>query len=186
MKNKNQDVYKRRLICAKGSRRVLGKSRETCSSTQPSRASKFTECKWAISIIASNIAEPSQGKWFIRLGNTPEHNHSAVHASGLANHRRRARNNEVQVYLKNAITSGIDPKRARLLAYQQFAKNSDGENMFTLKDIYNEKDHLIQHDIIYKTPIELAILILEKDFFFNYECDDRTNSKTSLFLLTEI
>ena len=37
--------------------------------------------------------------------------------------------------------------------------------MFTLKDIYNEKDRLRQHDIIYKTPIELAILILEKDFF---------------------
>ena len=106
-----------------------------------------------------------------------------MHASGLANHRRRARNNEVQVYLKNAITSGIDPKRARLLAYQQFAKNSDGENIFTLKDIYNEKDRLRQHDIIYKTPIELAILILEKDFFFDYECDDRTNSITSLFFV---
>ena len=37
--------------------------------------------------------------------------------------------------------------------------------MFTLKDIYNEKDRLRQYDIIYQTPIELAILILEKVFF---------------------
>ncbi|KAI1003592.1 hypothetical protein K3495_g4613 [Podosphaera aphanis] len=120
-KNKNQDIYKGRLICAKESRRVRGKSRETCSSTRPSPASKITGCKWAISIIESNIAEPVQGKWFIRLGNTPEHNHGAVHTSGLANHRRRACGNEVQVYLKNAITSGIDPKRTRSLAYHQFA-----------------------------------------------------------------
>ncbi|KAI0999739.1 hypothetical protein K3495_g8459 [Podosphaera aphanis] len=121
----------------------LCKSRKTCSSTRASRASKITECKWAISIIASNITEePGQEKWFIRLGNTPEHNHGAVHASGLANRRPRARGNEVQVYLKNAITSGIDLKRARSLAYQQFAKDSDGENMFILKDLYNEKDRL--------------------------------------------
>ncbi|KAI0991758.1 hypothetical protein K3495_g16429, partial [Podosphaera aphanis] len=166
VKNKSQNIYERSLICAKGSRRVLGKSRETCSSTRRSHASKITGCKWAISIIASNIAEPGQGKWFTGgLGNTPEHNYGAVHASGLANHRRRARGDEVQLYLKNAITSGIDPKRERSLAYQQFSKNSDGENMFISKDIYNEKDRLRQHEIMYKTPIKPAILILEKDFF---------------------
>ncbi|KAI1000408.1 hypothetical protein K3495_g7788 [Podosphaera aphanis] len=130
VKNKNQNIYKRRSICAKGTRRVLGKSRETCLSTLPSRASKISGCKWAIGIIASNIAESGQGKWFTRLGITPEHNHGAVHASGLANHRRRARGNEAQAYLKNTIISGIDPKSARSLPCQQFSKNSDGENMF--------------------------------------------------------
>ncbi|KAI0996315.1 hypothetical protein K3495_g11865 [Podosphaera aphanis] len=179
--NKNQNIYKRRLICAKGSRYVLGKSRETCSTTRPYRASKITGCKWAISIIASNIAEPGQGKWFTRLGNTPEHNHGAVHASGLSNHRHRARGNEVQVYLKNAITSGIDPKRARSLAYQQFSKNPDGENMFILKDTYNEKYRLRNHGIMYKTPIDIAIFISREGFFFDYECDDYTNAITSLF-----
>ncbi|KAI1006583.1 hypothetical protein K3495_g1633 [Podosphaera aphanis] len=66
VKNKNQNIYKR-LICAKGSRRVLGKSRETYPSTGPIRASKITGCKWAISIITSNIAEPGQGIWLTRL-----------------------------------------------------------------------------------------------------------------------
>ncbi|RKF57852.1 hypothetical protein OnM2_071062 [Erysiphe neolycopersici] len=34
-----------------------------------------------------------------------------VHASSLANHRREARTNKVQNFIRNSLIAGVDPKR---------------------------------------------------------------------------
>lgn len=74
-------------------------------------------------IYTYNIQDPngSEAQWSFRFGKSTEHNHGGVNASGLAHHRRQARGKEVSQFIKRTVTAGVEPKRARILTYQQFS-----------------------------------------------------------------
>ncbi|RKF66747.1 hypothetical protein GcC1_111010 [Golovinomyces cichoracearum] len=119
-KNKLGVVHRVRLICAKGAKRSIGKSTGCCPSNRPRRCSKLTDCSWAIMIQTDNIQDPnrSEAQWSFRFGKSTEHNHGGFYASGLANHRRQARGEEVNQFIKRTVMAGVEPKRARILTYQ--------------------------------------------------------------------
>lgn len=99
------------------------------------------------------------GSWTL-THNAKEHNHTKAHPSGLANHRRRLRTEEVKAFLTNARTVGIQPKRARLQAKRLF----NGGQYIIAKNLYNERVRSRGEELKGRTPMERATEMLDTSY----------------------
>ncbi|RKF61013.1 hypothetical protein OnM2_045100 [Erysiphe neolycopersici] len=133
---------------------------------------EVTGCQWAIAIVANNIQNQDQGEWCIRHGKEPEHNHGSLHASGLVNLHNERR------FIRNLLIAGMDPKRARTIAFQQFAKDTVRMANICLQCVIFTTTLLASGKIVnmYRLPIDLAMLILQKDIFFPNKINDETKA----------
>ncbi|RKF56195.1 hypothetical protein OnM2_083010 [Erysiphe neolycopersici] len=139
-----------------------------------------TGCKWVIAIVPNSIQTPDQGGGVLDMAKnqsiTMEIN---VHASGLSNHRRRARTDKMRICIRKLLIADVDPKVARTVAFQQFAKDTDGQNIFIMRDIHNEGVRVRQNDVMYKLPIDMAMPLIQKDFFSRYDNETKAISMLS-------
>ncbi|RKF53566.1 hypothetical protein GcM3_217021 [Golovinomyces cichoracearum] len=164
-----------------GAKRRIGKSTGCHPSNCPGSCSKLTDCPWAIMIYTDNIQDPngSEAQWSFRFGKSTEHNHGGVHASSLANHRRKARGEEVSQFIKRTVMAGVEPKRAQIPTYQKFSNRA--ENLILTRDLHNDAARS-RHEICnLRTPVEVAMSILDDNFFWGYEINNESSDITMLF-----
>lgn len=113
------------------------------------------------------------------------HNYDRREWSDIANYRRRFCNKEVYEFLSNAQNSGIEPKRARSIAFKQFCGLLHSENLVIIQDIYNEYARVKASDIVFITPVERTIQILDKDYFYDF-LEDRSTLTYLFFAYKDI
>ncbi|RKF79098.1 hypothetical protein GcC1_049032 [Golovinomyces cichoracearum] len=109
-------------------------------------------------IYPDNIQDPNgpEAQWSFWFGKSTEHNHGGVHASGLANHCRQARGEEVSQFIKRTVMAGVEPKRAQILIYQQFSDRA--ENPILTCDLHNESARFRHEKCNLRTPVEVVIV----------------------------
>ncbi|RKF63148.1 hypothetical protein GcM3_141009 [Golovinomyces cichoracearum] len=75
--------------------------------------------------------------------------------------------------------AGVEPKRARILTYQQFSDRA--ENLILTRDFHNEAARFRHEKCNLRTPVEVAMSILDDNFFWDYELSNENSAITMLF-----
>lgn len=83
-------------------------------------------------------------------------------------------------FLENAYNSGVEPKRARSIAFKEFCIYNTKGNILIIEDLYNESARIRYTDILLKTPVEVAFEMLDDNFYYIYKAA-ADSSLTHLF-----
>ncbi|RKF77707.1 hypothetical protein GcM3_069033 [Golovinomyces cichoracearum] len=114
-------------------------------------------------IYTDNIQDPngSEAQWSFRFGKSTENN------------------NEVSQFIKRTVMAGVEPKRTRILTYQQFSDRA--ENLILTRDLHNEAARFRLEKCNLRTPVEVAMSILDDIMFWDYEINNENSAITMLF-----
>lgn len=176
-KNKNGIIYKQYYLCAKH-----GKPSNTRKLTKETRVrhgtkTRRTGCTMGIVVKAVDPKAP-EGSWKIQhQAKSFIHNHpSALHASALSSHRRRAYTNEVKSIIKKQ-------KTARIPANQTlaFLQDDTEECLISKRDINNIQVQSKQQELSSSTRIEALYAKMDSFGYYHDAKIDEEDHLEALF-----
>lgn len=138
------------------------------------KVSKKTDCKYIVTLDALNPANIT-GRWKATLGASEgSHNHPGVEVSGLANHRRSGRVEDMKAFLLSARRDGASTKVARAMTVTRFYSGlTTKQARLVLRDIYNEWARIRSINLNSHTPVDRVLECLHDDNFFVRHTEDQ-------------
>lgn len=154
----------------------------TDETRQRNRGTRKQNCEASIVVLASN-AQDIKGKWKVKHRPGGErsilHNHRAVYAGAIANHRGRERTRKVQ-----KITKHMRDARAAADETLAMLQGVDPETLITRKDINNSRQQTRLKELASHTKWEaLEKKMKDRKYWYASDIDDTTDRLTKLLFV---